>query len=236
MSTINSPIAIRSFNEKYKNRTRKRIYVTPTSDLSVEERTLVDIMFNNSLPPGSMLPKDVEEKLRRIETNAYQVSYNKSFEAYKVRIIVDSGNDFIDILIDTDGVFESRRFNCIKLAAQPAYIDTPLTKEEYILSAAHLFESDTLQYNEALADSYKVLFKVLFFVDLKGLTEDISDVRAYIETLLRNSEVTLHLSANKSVMMHGNIDGDGVVTLHVREINTPDTYYTRTFALAALYV
>lgn len=236
MSIIDSPIAIRSFNEKYKNRNRQRIYVTPSAELTIEERTLVDLVFNNSLTQGNVLPKDVEDKLRRIEGNAYQVSYNKSIEMYKVRIIIDSSSNSIKIFVDTDGVYDVREYKTITLASEPAYIDTPLTKEEYILSAAHLFESDVIQYSDVLAESYKVLFKVLFFVDLAALTESMEDVRAYIKTLLKNSEVTLHLSANNSVMVHGNIDADGVVTLHVREISTPDTYYTRTFALGSMYV
>lgn len=236
MSIIDSPIAIRSFNEKYKNRNRQRIYVTPSAELTIEERTLVDLVFNNSLTQGNVLPKDVEDKLRRIEGNAYQVSYNKSIEMYKVRIIIDSSSNSIKIFVDTDSVYDVREYKTITLASEPAYIDTPLTKEEYILSAARLFESDVIQYSDVLAESYKVLFKVLFFVDLAALTESMEDVRAYIKTLLKNSEVTLHLSANNSVMVHGNIDADGVVTLHVREISTPDTYYTRTFALGSMYV
>lgn len=236
MSIIDSPIVIRSFNEKYKNRNRQRIYVTPSAELTIEERTLVDLVFNNSLTQGNVLPKDVEDKLRRIEGNAYQVSYNKSIEMYKVRIIIDSSSNSIKIFVDTDGVYDVREYKTITLASEPAYIDTPLTKEEYILSAARLFESDVIQYSDVLAESYKVLFKVLFFVDLAALTESMEDVRAYIKTLLKNSEVTLHLSANNSVMVHGNIDADGVVTLHVREISTPDTYYTRTFALGSMYV
>lgn len=236
MSTFDSPIAIRSFNEKYKNRNRKRIYVTPLSDLSVEDRTLVDVVFNNSLTTNNVLPKDVEEKLRRIEGNSYQVSYHKSNNMYKVRILIDTTDSSIRILIDTDGSYEYREYKTVAISVVPAYIDTPLTKEEYLLGATRLLGSDTIQYNENLAESYKVLFKILFFVDLEKLVDDKDTVRLYLESLLRDSEVTLHLTPNKTIMLYGTVDSDAVVVLHVREISTPDTYYTRTFALGSMYV
>lgn len=236
VSNLNNPIAIQNFNEKYKNRTRKKIYVTPSSELSIEDRTLVDIVFNNSIPPGGVLPKDVENKLRRIENNAYQISYHKTLSMYNVRLLIMTAGDSIRFIIDTDGSYDERSYKVIMVTSEPAYIDTALSRAEYLIGSSECRESTVLQYNAALAPAYKILFKILFFTEVEDLIDDINTTRMYLETLLKDTEVTLHLTANRSVMLYGSVDNSGVVTLNVREISTPDTYYTRTFALGSLYV
>ena len=236
MSNLDSPIAIRNFNEKYKARVRKRIYVTPSAELSVEDRVLVDIVFNGSLATRSVLPKDVEDKLRRIEDTAYQISYHKTMNMYNVRVLVLFSGNHVRFLIDTDGTYEERIFDIVVEASVPAYIDTILTRADYLIGASTRTDSAVLQYNDALTTAYKILFKILFFTEVNQLDEDITTVRMYLDSLLENCEVTLHLTVNRSVMLYGDVDALGVVTLNVREISTPDTYYTRTFALGSLYV
>ena len=55
-----------------------------------------------------------------------------------------------------------------------------------------------------------------------------------LKDLLNNTEVTLHLDISKSVKLYGEVDEQGFLNLNIREIATPDIYWSRSVLLAEI--
>ena len=113
------------------------------------------------------------------------------------------------------------------------FITTNISKTMYLEHATRLKKEKVYQYGEDLAGLYKILFHVVFQTDSPSITNP-ERLEELLVDLLNDTEVTLHLNITRTVKLYGGVDDEKFLNIYVREIGTPDTYWSRAVLITEL--
>lgn len=238
MSIVNNEPLIRALLKKERtNRRERKLYLTPTANLNEVERLLVDIALNNTVVEDTVLPEEYEKCLTLLTSDFFQVadSVEQSNFNLLIMVIVDSHKSRLNIYIH-DKVSDrlvQKQFPILVSDLENQFITSNLSKTVYLENAARLTKDKVYQYSESLADVYRLLFHVVYQTDLNGF-KDTGNIERQLVELLKDTEVTLHLNITRTIKLYGTVDAEKFLTLNIREIGTPDTYWSRSALLPEL--
>ena len=234
----NNPLAVAAFMAAASNRQERAVISYPIENLSPPDFTVINIALNNIINEDSILSDDISRDLSLATNYIYQVAPDEQHLTYGTTILViEKGyeNAFeINIYNKDTGQLTVKKYYVEVKTQQPLYIDAPFNRGEYMADATRLVHEAGIQYNENLAESYKFLFYIIFFTDIK-ITAPLNDVVAHLKAILNGTEVTLNLNVTKSVKLYGHIDDKLYIHLYVREIGTPDTFWIRTASIPEIH-
>lgn len=234
----NNPLAVAAFMAAASNRQERAVISYPIENLSPPDFTVINIALNNIINEGSILSDDISRDLSLATNYIYQVAPDEQHLTYGTTILViEKGyeNAFeINIYNKDTGQLTIKKYYVEVKTHQPLYSDTPFNRGEYMADATRLVHEAGIQYNENLAESYKFLFYIIFFTDIK-ITAPLNDVVTHLKAILNGTEVTLNLNVTKSVKLYGLIDDKLYIHLYVREIGTPDTFWIRTASIPEIH-
>lgn len=234
----NNPLAVAAFMATASNRQERAVISYPIEKLTPPDFTVINVALNNIVSEGSILSDDISRDLSLATNYIYQVAPDEQHLTYGTTILViEKGyeNAFeINIYNKDTGQLTIKKYYVEVKTHQPLYSDTPFNRGEYMADATRLIHEAGIQYNENLAESYKFLFYIIFFTDIK-ITAPLNDVVTHLKAILNGTEVTLNLNVTKSVKLYGLIDDKLYIHLYVREIGTPDTFWIRTASIPEIH-
>lgn len=233
-----NPLAVAAFMAAASNRQERAVISYPIENLSPPDFTVINIALNNIINEGSILSDDISRDLSLATNYIYQVAPDEQHLTYGTTILViEKGHENafeINIYNKDTGQLTIKKYYVEVKTHQPLYCDAPFNRGEYMADATRLMHEAGIQYNENLAESYKFLFYLIFFTDIK-ITAPLNDVVTHLKAILNGTEVTLNLNVTKSVKLYGLIDDKLYIHLYVREIGTPDTFWIRTASIPEIH-
>ena len=234
----NNPLAVAAFMSAASNRKEKAVVSYPIEKLTPPDFTVINVALNNIVSEGSILSDDIARDLSLATQFIYQVAPDENHLTYSTTILViEKGyeNAFeINIYNKDTGQLTVKKYLVEVKTHTPLYSDAPFNRGEYLESATRLIHEAGIQYSENLAESYKFLFYLIFFTEIK-ITAPLNDVAARLKAILNGTEVTLNLNVTKTVKLYGHIDDKLYIHLYVREIGTPDTFWIRTASIPEIH-
>lgn len=230
----NEPVLRASIADVKRARKEKKLFLSPQERLDPVESLVVDLALNGTLSAGSVLPDEYTRLLLESTVFFYQVSETSESPVFDriIMVIDDTHVNKISIYTldkDTD-TYNLKDFTVLTPEIQGTFITNNLSKTVYFEEAARLKDDRMYQYQEDMADVYKLLFYVTFQTELV-LRDSIEDIESRLVAILENTEITLHLNITRTIKLYGNLDDEGFLNLNIREIGTPDTFWTRSVHL-----
>lgn len=237
VTVTNAPIIQAFFNEQKSKRQERRVFTSPLSELTKDDHVLIDVALNSVVAEDSVLPHEIEKSLMLTTGYFYQVSTYKNSEDYNTAILVDFDGTYNRLNIYVyDKILKSytvKRYAVVTPTMVNTFITSNITKIEYNDQAIRLTKEAVFQYSGSLSPIYSILFHVVFQTALVE-PNDIDAVKALLIDLLQNTEITLHLNLTQTVKLYGEIDAENFLKLNIREIGSPDTYWSRMVLLPEL--
>lgn len=238
MTTLaNGPVVQALFNEHKSKRQERRVFAAPLSELTSEDSIVIDLALNNVITEDSVLPLEIEQHLMIATNFFYQVSNYKGVDEYPQSILVtfDGNQNQIKIYIQdkADNTITVKKYFVVTPEMGDMLITKNLSKTTYLENAARLVKESVLQYSDELATVYRLLFHVVYQTEFIK-PDDVDNIEAALVSLLQDTEVTLHLNVTNTIKLYGDIDSENFLNLYIREIGTPDTYWSRSVLLPEL--
>lgn len=231
-----TPIQRAFFNKEFSSRNTIDVVMSPKTGLTPEQQLIMDIGIHSTVTDNSVLPDDMQKLLISTIFQSYRF-YEYSEDptcAYKVIVVAEEQKQriLLYVLQPSRNKLSIKVLNIKQTEEIPEAIDTALSPEDYVIAAGRCTNKETIQYNELLSDTYKLLFSVVYSTAIDEypvLEEVVEDLKL----LFKDTEISLHLDITNSVNLLGFIDSGNNMHLNVRQIGTPDTYWTRTVNLAS---
>lgn len=238
MTLVSNEPIVRAYIKKEQTiRAEKRVHLTPGGDLDTVDQLVIDMALNDIMPENTVLPLEYEKNLMLSTSRYYQVSNTVSSPVFDRTIMVnfDTSASKINIYIynkSTD-VITLKQFRVLVTETSSRFITADMSKSEYLTKAVHLVKNKVFQFRADLDEAALLLSHVVFQVDLIDYTPS-PLIESKLVELLSATEVTLHLNITTTVKLYGGIDQEKFLNLYIREIGTPDTYWTRSVLLTEL--
>ena len=231
---VNEPLVRNTIKQEKLTRKECRIYLTPSSELTEEEKLLVDLALNNTAVGDTVLPEEYEKILLLSTSSYYQVADTKVNPVFNKIILVmyDANQSKINIYVydkPTDK-YTVKQFLVVVPEFNNKYVISNLSKNTYTEAVVRLRKEQVFQYSEGLADIYRLLFHIVFQTDLSDFVDN-GRTEEDLVSLLDDTEITLHLDITRTVKLYGNVDDQKFLNLNIREIGTPDTFWTNSALL-----
>lgn len=235
---LNEPVTRTFIKTEKQRRKERRLFISPVAESTTDdERLLIDIALNNTVAEDSVLPEEHERSLMLATEYYYQVSAVRKPEEFNKTILVtyDISSNKIRIFIYDKPMdkYIMKQFVVLIPETTSSFITNNLSKTVYLENAARLTKEKVCQYSENIADVYKLLFHVVFQTDMAEFV-DTDNIESSLFELLKDTEVTLHLNITRTIKLYGKVDEEKFLNLYIREIGTPDTFWTRSVLLPEL--